>query len=153
MEGVMQLLANDGVLPESIASETDSETSFFKFVTSTVGAKIIFSSFVVFVFAFILAVADDVPEVLIFPFLLFLIGLAQIAYVSIFKNKTSALNKPETAKNLNSAETQRNLPPMQSLPVSAYESPHRNDNEMVPPPSVTEPTTKLFKLEGETKDL
>jgi hypothetical protein len=153
MEGVAQLLDNDGVLPESLASEKDLETSFFKRVTSTVGAKIVFASFVVFIFASILAAADDVPEVLIFPFLLFLIGLAQIAYVSIFKKKTSELNKPETAKNLNSAQTQRNLPPIQSVPVSAYEPPRRNDDEMVSPPSVTETTTKLLNLEGETKDL
>jgi hypothetical protein len=149
MEGVMQLLANDGVFPMG----EKSDTSLFRRAVSTLGGKIIISSFVLFVFAFIFAVADGVPEVLLLPFLLFLIGLVHIAYVFIFSNKTSAINKPETAKQFNPADTRKNLPPIQSVPVAGYESPRRDDGELIPPPSVTEPTTKLFKSEGDTNDL
>lgn len=149
MEGVMQLLANDGVFP----TEEHSDASFFRHAVSTLGGKIIFASFVVFVFAFIFAVADGVPEVLILPFLLFLIGLVQMAYVLIFSKKTSAINKTERAKQVNSADTQKNLPPIQSVPISSYKSLRRDDGELIPPPSITEPTTKLFKAEGDTNDL
>lgn len=152
MDGVMQLLANDGVLPGKSASEAELKTSLFRRASSTLGAKIIFSSGILFVITFIFAAIVDAPEFLILPFLLFFIGMAHMIYVLIFGKKTPELKDTETAKNLNPANTQRNLPPMQSVPVS-YQSPRRDEDEMIQPPSVTEPTTKLFKSEGETNDL
>ncbi len=149
MEGVIRLLANDGILP----FENKSETSFVRRAASTIGAKIIFSSVILFIITFLYAVADNAPAVLIVPFLLFLAGLAQMSYILIFGKKTSELDETENIKNFNPAKTNRNLPPILSEPVSAYQKIRRDEGELIPPPSVTEPTTKLFRSEGDTNDL
>ena len=150
---VAQLLETNGALVGFGPNEGEKRT-FFRRITSSAGSKVMFVSFVLFIFVFFLAAVADAPEFLIFPFLLFVIGLAMLAYNLIFGGKTPAKAEKfsEYQKNLTPAQRQEKLPPMQSVPVSAYESPRRHTNEMVPPPSVTEPTTKLLESDAETND-
>ena len=150
MEGVIQLLANDGI----ICVEKQTEQSIVRRAASTVGTKIIYASVFVFIITFLFAIADNAPAILIIPFLMFLVGLAQMIYALIFNQKTSANVEPESVKNFNPAETRRNLPPIQSVPVSDYQTSPHEGRKMVKPPSVTESTTKLFKIsEVDTNEL
>lgn len=155
MEAVARLLETNGALIGFEARESD-KPSLYRRAISSAGAKVIFVSIVLFVFVFILAVAADAPELMFFPFLLFVIGLAMVTYKLIFGEKPPAASEENSyaAKNLNWAERKNELPPPRSVPVSAYESPRRNTAEMrQPPPSVTEPTTKLLESEARTNDL
>lgn len=150
---VSQLLETNGEL-----NKTDGQTqkdSLYKQITSRIGAKLIFWSIVSIPFALGLSIPFDTPVFFLVSLFLFVIGLAQLAYVFIFGDKTRTTGQDfSETKTINPAESQRNLPPMQSIPVSDYESPRRETSEIKqPPPSVTEPTTKLLEIDSDTKDL
>ena len=154
MHVVAQLLENNGALL-GFETQTSEKNSLYQRITSSAGAKVMFLSFVIAIFVFILALLTDAPEFLILPFLLFIIGAAMLAYRLIFGGKNAVSNEENIhkTKTFNRAGSPNELPPMQSIPVNAYESPRRHAAGMSAPPSVTEPTTKLLKTDADTKDL
>lgn len=152
---VAQLLDTNGALP-GFETEENIRPSLYRRATSSAGAKVMFVSIVIFIFVIFLAAAADAPELLFFPFFLFIIGAAMLAYKLIFGEKPPTQTEVFTAyqKTLYAAGAPATLPPATSTPVNAYEKPKRNTAEFVPPPSVTEPTTKLLEQEAnKTNDL
>ncbi len=134
MHVVAHLLETNGALVGFEAEEPE-KPSLYRRITSSAGAKVMFVSVVLFIFTFILALITDAPEILIFPFLLFVIGTAMLLYKLIFGEKTSAGKTEESSyktKNLKRAESQNKLPPAQIEPVSFYESPRRKTGELRP---------------------
>jgi hypothetical protein len=157
MHVVAHLLETNGALAAFEAEEPETP-SLYRRITSSAGAKVMFVSVVLFIFFLIFAAINDAPEVMLVPFFLFVIGAAMLVYKLIFGGKTSAGKTEESSyktKNLNRAESPNKLSPAQSEPISFYESPRRKTGELrQPPPSVTEPTTKLLEPDsGKTNDL
>lgn len=154
MHVIARLLETNGVLA-GFETETPEKVSLYKRITSSVGAKVMFISLVIFIFTFIFAIIADAPEMMFFPFSLFVIGAAMLIYKLLFGEKPQISTEESfyQTKNLNRAGLPNELPPMQSIPVNAYEKPRRDANEMKRPPSVTEPTTKLLEPDGKTNEL
>jgi len=155
MHVVARLLETNGVL-EGFEPEEKEKISLYRRITSSAGAKVMFISVVIAIFVFFLALFNDAPQLLIFPFLLFVIGAAMLAYKMLFGEKTNIAAEDHfyKSKNFNRTKSPNELPPMQSEPISFYESPRRTTGELIqPPPSITEPTTKLLEQDGKTNEL
>ena len=156
MHVVARLLETYGALA-GLAQEAPENLSLYRRITSSGGAKLIFISVVIAIFLFMIALFTNTPQILLFPFFLFVIGAAMIIYKLLFGEKPNATADEESfykSKNLNRFDAPNELPPAQTEPVSFYESPRRTTGELrQPPPSVTEPTTKLFEQEGKTNEL
>jgi hypothetical protein len=79
-------------------------------------------------------------------------GLVRILYASFFEQGADKTKKdapayvPPTAPpaQLNASVRASALPPAQSIPVSNYTPRHKTTAELVPPPSVTENTTRFL---------
>ena len=145
MHVVTHLLETNGALA-GFEIETPEKISLYKRITSSAGAKLIFISIVIAIFFFMIALFTNTPQILMLPFFLFVIGAAMIVYKLIFSEQpnTAAEEGFYKSKNLNRTGSPNELPPLQNEPVSFYESPRRKTGELIqPPPSVTEPTTKL----------
>lgn len=154
MHVVARLLETNGALA-GFETETPENITLLKRITSSAGAKLVFISIVIAIFFFIIALFTNTPQMLVFPFFLFVIGAAMIVYKLLFGEKPN-VSTGETfykSKNLNRFDAPNELPPVQTEPVTFYESPRRKTGELVQPPSVTEPTTKLLEQEGETNEL
>lgn len=89
----------------------------------------------------------------IVSFILVVIGIIQILYAFLFEQngsfeKQNSASQPDAAQASQLAKGIDNisLPPAQSFPVMNFNSPNRGTAEMVPPPSVTDRTTKLLDV-------
>jgi hypothetical protein len=78
-------------------------------------------------------------------------GLMRILYAILFeqstpdvKRDTPAYVSPVTPAQLNAGVLISALPPAQSIPVPTFATRRANTAELVPPPSITENTTKLL---------
>lgn len=155
MHVVAHLLETNGALA-GFEMEPTEKISLYKRITSSAGAKVMFISIVIAIFVFFLALISNTPQLLALPFFLFVIGAAMIIYKLLFgeKSQVSTEENYYKPKNLSRAESPNELPPMQSIPIDAYESPRRKTGKLrQPPPSVTEPTTKLLEPDGKTNEL
>lgn len=146
---VAELLKTDGVL-QNYSSQQPESLSTYRQITSSIGAKMIFFAIAIAPIALLL----DKEVLLLIPFFLFFAGLMQIIYKLIFTKKQVL---PESRfveiKNLNSGNQQFNLPAPNTAPIPILEIRKRDTNEiMMPPPSVTDPTTKLLEQSDETSD-
>ena len=111
------------------------------------GAKIMFLSAVLTPLFILLSVIADAGEPLIFPFLLFLTGLAVILYSSIFREKSTTQITQARPVVLGSAFGTNALPPASNTWASSRRGPEVRTAELAQPPSVTEKTTKLLRDE------
>lgn len=155
MHVVVRLLETNGVLA-GFEPEMPEKISLYKRITSSAGAKLVFISIVMTIFLFIIALFTNTPQILVLPFFLFVIGAAMIIYKLIFGEKPNAATDANfyQPKNLNQTKSSKELPSIQTEPVSFYESPRRTTGELrQPPPSVTESTTKLLEPDGKTNEL
>ena len=116
----------------------------FELIRRRIGAKIIFFSLVLTPFLLLASIGVDNPFPLIIGLAIFVIGLADILYAQLFGGGLGSLspNKPAV---LPPTEVREGLPPSPGEPIPWR--PAKGTAEMVQPPSVTEPTTKLFELD------
>lgn len=156
MHVVAHLLETNGALAGFEPEEAET-VSLYKRITSSAGAKLVFISIVMAIFFFLIALFTNTPQILVLPFFLFVIGTSIILYKLVFGEKPNAAADANfyKSKNLKQKKSSKELPPMQTEPVSFYESPRRTTGEFrQPPPSVTDPTTKLFEPDsGKTNEL
>ena len=156
MHVVAHLLETNGALAVFEPEEAEN-VSLYKRITSSAGAKLVFISIVLAIFFFIIALFTNTPQILVMPVFLFIIGTSMILYKLVFGEKPTAATDANfyKSKNLKQTKSSKELPPMQTEPVSFYESPRRSTGELrKPPPSVTDPTTKLLEHDsGKTNEL
>lgn len=155
MHVITHLLEKNGALA-GFEIEPTEKTSLYKRIISSAGAKLIFVSIVIAIFFFLIALFTNTPQILTFPFFLFVIGTAMIVYKLLFGEQPirAAEEGFYRSKSPNKTGSPNELPPLQNEPVSFYESPRRTTGELIqPPPSVTEPTTKLLEQDGKTNEL
>ena len=138
---VSELLSNNGVLAVGTA-EAPGNVSLLRRKEVRIGAKLIFLSLFLLPLAVICSVRFDSPVPFMAPFIVFLMGLAQVLYTLLFgEHDQSELADPQHA-GLN-AERRVSLPVAQTtIPIS--NSKRVNTAEIVRPPSVTEHTTQLL---------
>lgn len=155
MHVVARLLETNGALAGFEPEEAET-VSLYRRITSTAGSKLVFISVVMAIFFFIIALFTNAPQILTLPFFLFVIGTSMILYKLVFGEKPNAATDASLykSKNLGKSKSPNELPPMQTESVSFYESPRRTTGELrQPPPSVTEPTTRLLEQDGKTNEL
>jgi hypothetical protein len=109
------------------------------------GAKLMFLSAVLTPVFVLLSVFIDGAEPLIFPFMLFLAGLAVILYSSIFTEKSTTKTTQARPAELVSAFGSSALPTASNPWANRRRGPDVRTAELVQPPSVTENTTKLLR--------
>lgn len=148
---VSDLLKTDGVLA-NYKPEIEEQLSLYRRITSQFGAKLMYISIVLIPFEVLFGVTLDMPEFLLISLFLFIIGFAQTTYALLFGEKSSSVKQRKQTEKLISAESRYKLPAQQSEPVPILEIRNRNTNETVPPPSVTEPTTKLLEINTKSDD-
>lgn len=108
------------------------------------GAKVLFLSAMLTPVFFVLSLLADAGEPMIFPFLLFIVGLAVILYSIIFKEKSIGTTTHTRTVSLGSGFGSNALPPAsQTWPPSRAAA--VRTSELAQPPSVTENTTKLLR--------
>ena len=120
--------------------------SLYRRIVSQAGAKVVFLSIVMVPVSIVLAIAFDSPGPFLIPFLLFVLGIAHLAYTLIFGETISFGRKPAVDQFI-PPNARFELPPQQSAPVSDLDFKRRQTAEMVTPPSVTEPTTNLLEMD------
>ena len=108
------------------------------------GAKILFLSAVLTPLFIIMSIIADAGEPLIFPFLLFIVGLAVILYSSIFKEKSISTTTHTQTVSLGSGFGTNALPPPSQTWAPSRGHAVRTA-ELAQPSSVTENTTKLLR--------
>jgi hypothetical protein len=111
------------------------------------GAKLMFLSAVLTPVFVLLSILIDGGEPLIFPFLLFLTGLAVILYSSIFREKSTTQITQARPVVLGSAFGTNGLPPASNTWANSRRDSEVRTAELAQPPSVTEKTTKLLRDE------
>ena len=152
LQVVAELLKTDGALA-NYEPQAEENLSLYRRITSQVGTKLIFLSIILIPFETLIGIPFDTAAFLLISVILFIVGFAQTTYALIFGEKTSSEKRRQQPEYLNPAQSQFKLPSTQSEPVPILEIRNRNTSEMIPPPSVTEPTTKLLELNSETNDL
>lgn len=97
----------------------------------------------------VIAMIEDAPEPLIFPFLVFFAGLVVTLYSVLFGDKTAPAIQAATPQttHLGAMPGHGSLPPasINSIPVAGTQQ--VRTNELAHPPSVTENTTRLLDNE------
>jgi len=138
---VAELLSTNGAVVASSAKARNN-VSLLRLKGVRIGAKLIFLSIFLFPLAFAFSVKFDSPGPFVAPFMVFLIGAAQILYTLLFgEHYQSELREPPQAEW--SAARRGSLPAASTAPITINDS-QRNTAEMVRPLSVTEHTTQLL---------
>ena len=146
---VAELLETDGVLQNYYPSPPE-KLSIYRQITSGIGAKMIFFSIVFVPFAVLLGIPFDTAAFLLISAFLFFAGFMQILYTQIFGKKTFS---PENRLHkLNSAAAYSQITPPAADTAPILEIKTRDTNEILPPPSVTDPTTRLLAKEASEAD-
>jgi hypothetical protein len=136
---VAELLSSNGALVTREA-ETPGKVTLLRRKGVRLGAKLIFLSVFLMPLAIMFSVRFDSPIPFVAPFIVFLMGLAQIFYTLLFgEHDQSEMPEPGL-----SAERRFSLPAAQTTPIPINDSKRVNTAEMVRPPSVTEHTTQLL---------
>lgn len=142
MDFVTDLLYNDGLLQIGEPLKQDARGPR-KRRGMRQGAKIMFFSAVMTPIFFGLSIAADNPGPLLVPFTLFLAGLAWMFYFRLFGEDFSPAAVQAKPQQYIAPPPRASLLPTQDPPVIA--SPRRvNTADMANPPTVTDPTTRLF---------
>lgn len=142
-----RLLLTDG-LSEVATTGSPTDHSLYRRITARVGAKVVFFSIFTIPVAFFLAYMFDSPGPLLIWAAVFLLGWAEIAYGQIFGRKPQP--EPLTADQLAGSPEKRELRPA-SPPLSWAHGKPIDTAEMIQPPSITETTTKLLRIETDPK--
>jgi hypothetical protein len=138
----VKLLNSGGIPARASELETNKTSAFLRRKGINGGAKLIFLGLFLVPLSLGLSIVFDSPGPLFFPSLVFLIGLAQITYTLLFKDRERPqVTSPPHFANLYHNEAYLN--PSSAIPL---DNTRRNQTaEMVATTSVTENTTKLLE--------
>ena|SRR5215470_5953992 len=141
LDFVTELVANNGVpLPYG---EVRKPVPFLRRKGISLGAKFVFLSLFLLPFSIAGAIAFDTPGPFAVPFIIFMVGLAQVLYTLLFRDP----ERPELAgvrqASLDQPKPLVSFPAAQGTPI-VLEARRVHTAEMIRPPSVTEHTTKLL---------
>ena len=146
LTGVAQLLANDGVPPVAVSNPNAiARTSRRKIISESAYLTLIawavaFAAFLLVDFGGPLEPVALIAGVIFF--FVGLIGLIRFIYGFLFVKDAPQVAET-VARPISAPAARAALPPTQSIPISDY--PRRTQTkEIVPPPSITENTTKLL---------
>ena len=139
---VSELLSNNGALVRREAEE-GTKLLLLRRKGIRIGAKLIFLSAFLLPLAIGFSVRYDSPIPFIAPFIIFLMGSAQLLYTLLFSDYDQS-ELPESQPAGLSAARRFDLPAGQITPIPISDSKRVNTAEMVRPPSVTEHTTQLL---------
>ena len=110
-----------------------------------------FLSAVMFPFFLALSFAVDEGGPLIFPLLIFFVGLAMMLYSRLFVEDIPSIQSQQAQPSLFGAMSGASaLPPPSNIPIQGpgnFGGQQVRTNELAQPPSVTEHTTKLLDQE------
>lgn len=146
--GVRELLATDGGSP-TLEKESNQSRQSPRRKGVRLGVTLLFISMVFM--PLITLIGNHRGEFL--PMMFLMAGLMRILYAVIFQEGAPRKQKQDgalpyvaaiTTDQLGAATRGVALPPLQSLPVSAFKAPRVETAQMAGPPSVTEHTTKLL---------
>lgn len=116
------------------------------------GKLMFFSAVMVPVFLVISLVIDEGAP-LLFPLIVFFVGLAMMLYARLFSDTTAPVNDASLKHSavqtaaLPSSSTRSSLPPADDMPLPTVGRDQVRTNELAQPPSVTENTTRLLDNE------
>jgi len=115
------------------------------------GKLMFFSAVMVPVFLVISFVTDEAAP-LLFPLLVFFVGLAMMLYARLFSDTAAPVNDPSLksaaqTSALPSSQTRSSLPPAANASFPSVGRQQTRTNELAQPPSVTENTTRLLDNE------
>ena len=140
-----------GTLPAKPADEPQSAVlSRRRRDIRRAGKLMFFSAVMVPVFLVISLVIDEGAP-LIFPLLVFFVGLAMMLYARLFSDAApvndSLKHSAAQTSALPSSSTRTSLPPAANMPLPTVGRQPVRTNELAHPPSVTENTTRLLDNE------
>jgi hypothetical protein len=153
LDGVIQLLGNGGILPQSFVDKKGRNISP-RSLGIRHGAMLMLLTLLVVPITAILSVNAGFHPRMLIPLsamICFIGGLLRIIYALLFEEDIarvkppppSLYNPPVMPSQLGAAERGTALPPPQGTPVTGWRQ--RSDTaELVRPPSVTENTTRLL---------
>ena len=158
LTGIAEVVANEGIVPVQSPSSFATDSPRRKGVMQ--GAFIFLLSFLLVPLVAIICMALQIgPEpVAVVAVLLTVGGLLRVAYALMFESGATGRNTLEhnvmaASQNIFPGKKEAGeLPPAQSIPTSVYAPPPgtgrwRETNELEPPGSVTDNTTKLLHHE------
>jgi hypothetical protein len=140
---VTELVANNGV-PPSREAGLQQQVPFLRRRGISVGAKLVFLSLFLLPISLVGSIVFDSPGPFALPFIIFMVGLAQVLYTLLFKEQDRLGISGARPTNLNTLEHRFSFPVSQGTPVTLNDSQRVHTAEMVRPPSVTEHTTRLL---------
>jgi hypothetical protein len=139
LDFVIDLVANNGVpLPQA-----GKQVPFLHRKGISFGAKLVFLSLFILPISFLCAITFDTPGPFAVPFIIFMVGLAQVLYTLLFKEPERRELSGVRAAGLNQPKPLVSFPVGQGPPVT-LEARRVHTAEMIRPRSVTEHTTKLL---------
>src|SRR5207248_6958674 len=125
--GVADLLSSEGKQPLSISSAELSQT-LYRPIVSQPGAKVVFLSMVMVPISFMLAIPLDSAAPFLIPLILFVLGVAQLAYTLIF-GETISFRRKTAVDQFNPPAARFELPHQQNAPVSDLDFKRRQTSE------------------------
>jgi hypothetical protein len=141
LAGIDQLLTGD-VVVQSLSTPQATGLRIFRKREYRTPAKLIYFSIFSLPFALALSIVFDAPGPFIFPFLLFIVGVAMLSYTFLFGKGW----KPVDETHVVLPRTKPGALPEHREYISPVETFGRaTTTELVQPPSVTEKTTNLLK--------
>jgi len=141
LDFVTELVANNG-LPLT-HDEVTKQVPFLRRKGISLGAKLVFLSLFILPFSFAGAIAFDTPGPFVLPFIIFMVGLAQVLYTLLFQEPERAALSGARPAGLQQPKPVVSFPVGQGTPI-ALDARRIHTAEMIRPASVTEHTTKLL---------
>ena len=151
LSGLAEWIAG-GTLPVKRADEPPSTALSPRRKDIRRAGKLMFFSGVLVPVFLVISLVTDEGAPLLFPLLVFFVGLAMMLYARLFSDNTAPVNdaslKHSAAQTaaLPSTSTRSSLPPAENMPLPVGRHQVRT-NELAQPPSVTENTTRLLDNE------
>jgi hypothetical protein len=139
LKSVIELLSNYSIQEMQEQHPQKAESSLYKRRIRT-GKKLLFFSFALLPVSIVFAGMSDHPVPLLIPFTLFLIGLFWLVYHRLFR--TEIMEKGNQPQAIRNSETPPHLISHPEPYYNTFSKARVNTAEIVPPPSVTENTTR-----------
>jgi hypothetical protein len=146
---VSELIAHGGHLPALASSETEARTLSPRQRGARKGALVMIGAFALALIALLLTLMkEDFFVLLPLVALIFVGGLVRTLYARLLEEDAPRPRRAEKSQAALAGDATRagELPPMRSVPASAFAQPTPSVTaEMAQPPSVTESTTRLLQ--------
>lgn len=157
--GVAELLTQGGILPTVAAAQQQGRELSPRQKGTREGVMLMCSSLLVVPIVSLLSVFVFGGQQLLIPLaaiLTFVGGLLRIIYARLYEADTPGVKQDSlpyvSPAQLSTGTRSTALPPPQSTPIPSFMPRRANTAELVPPPSVTENTTRLLDEEKATRN-